>query len=226
MTRTDGDAMIGALDELVGGARRSVSLTLTAAGEFVGLATAALTRLAAHGASGSVRPGADPSAEGAVVVRVLCSGAATDAALAVARRLPGLRVEVRVSEAELREALLVDGRGALVRSTSQDCGGHAVQIKDPAVVRALDLLVAGAWSRARPLLDHLGLSPKLCKEPTRRILEMLREGHTDEAAAQELNVSLRTYRRHVAEIMRELGATSRFQAGVRAVELGLLSANG
>ena len=38
-----------------------------------------------------------------------------------------------------------------------------------------------------------------------------------------MQVSLRTYRRYVAEIMRELGANSRFQAGVRAVELGLLS---
>jgi DNA-binding NarL/FixJ family response regulator len=36
-------------------------------------------------------------------------------------------------------------------------------------------------------------------------------------------VSLRTYRRHVAEIMRELDANSRFQAGARAVELGLLA---
>jgi DNA-binding NarL/FixJ family response regulator len=41
-------------------------------------------------------------------------------------------------------------------------------------------------------------------------------------AARELNVSLRTYRRHVAEILRELGASSRFQAGARAVELGLM----
>ncbi len=40
-------------------------------------------------------------------------------------------------------------------------------------------------------------------------------------AARELSVSVRTYRRYVAEMMSLLGADSRFQAGVRAAELGL-----
>ncbi len=37
-------------------------------------------------------------------------------------------------------------------------------------------------------------------------------------------MSLRTYRRYVAEILRDLDAISRFQAGARAVQLGLLPA--
>ncbi|WP_245572375.1 hypothetical protein [Actinokineospora enzanensis] len=37
-----------------------------------------------------------------------------------------------------------------------------------------------------------------------------------------MSVSVRTCRRHIAEIMSELSVTSRFQAGVRAAELGLL----
>ena len=44
---------------------------------------------------------------------------------------------------------------------------------------------------------------------------------TDEAAARRLGTSLRTYRRRVAEPMAVLEAGSRFQAGVRAGELGL-----
>lgn len=52
----------------------------------------------------------------------------------------------------------------------------------------------------------------------------MREGHIDEVAARATNVSLRTYRRHVAEIVHELDANSRFQAGARAVEYGLLPA--
>jgi DNA-binding NarL/FixJ family response regulator len=35
-------------------------------------------------------------------------------------------------------------------------------------------------------------------------------------------LSLRTYRRRVAELMAALGATSRFQAGALANELGLI----
>jgi DNA-binding NarL/FixJ family response regulator len=44
---------------------------------------------------------------------------------------------------------------------------------------------------------------------------------TDETAARRLGTSLRTYRRRVAELMAALEAGSRFQAGVRAGELGL-----
>jgi DNA-binding NarL/FixJ family response regulator len=55
----------------------------------------------------------------------------------------------------------------------------------------------------------------------RVILEALGSGLTDEAAAKRIGVSLRTYRRRVAELMARLEAGSRFQAGLRAGELGL-----
>ncbi|MFJ2576600.1 LuxR C-terminal-related transcriptional regulator [Kitasatospora aureofaciens] len=228
VSRTDADAIGEALEHLVAGARRSVSLALTATGEFAAVAGQVLARPAARQSEGDpARPGTAPSPQdGGAVVRVLCVGPAAESAVDLAAKLHGPRVEVRVSETDLREVLIVDGRGALVRSGAGRGGGDAVTVNDPAVVRALDLLFAGAWSRARPLVHHLGLSPRLGTDQVRRVLEMLREGHTDETAAQELNVSLRTYRRHVAEIMRELGANSRFQAGARAVELGLLSGHG
>ncbi len=54
------------------------------------------------------------------------------------------------------------------------------------------------------------------------VLDALNEGWTDETAARALGVSLRTYRRRVAELMTALGASSRFQAGARARELGLV----
>jgi hypothetical protein len=43
---------------------------------------------------------------------------------------------------------------------------------------------------------------------------------TDEVAASRLGSSLRTYRRRVAEPMAVLEVGSRFQAGMRAGELG------
>ncbi|GGW13183.1 hypothetical protein GCM10018980_71520 [Streptomyces capoamus] len=55
------------------------------------------------------------------------------------------------------------------------------------------------------------------------VLRRLRDGFTDEVAARELGVPVRTYRRYVAEIMTLLGAESRFQAGVYAAALGMLS---
>jgi DNA-binding NarL/FixJ family response regulator len=62
--------------------------------------------------------------------------------------------------------------------------------------------------------------PELASE-AQEILRALGAGLTDEAAARRLGTSLRTYRRRVAELMAALEADSRFQAGVRAGELGL-----
>jgi hypothetical protein len=38
-----------------------------------------------------------------------------------------------------------------------------------------------------------------------------------------MNVSVRTYRRHVAAILKSLHVNTRFEAGLKAAELGLLS---
>jgi len=51
----------------------------------------------------------------------------------------------------------------------------------------------------------------------RELLGLLAEGLTDVTIAKRLNVSLRTERRMVAELMRRLGASGRFEAGVKAV---------
>ncbi|WP_274560762.1 LuxR C-terminal-related transcriptional regulator [Streptomyces spiramyceticus] len=63
--------------------------------------------------------------------------------------------------------------------------------------------------------------PPVLNEQAREILRMLSAGHTDETASRQLGMSLRTYRRRVAELMTMLGATSRFQAGIRAREFGI-----
>lgn len=53
------------------------------------------------------------------------------------------------------------------------------------------------------------------------IVAYLSAGTKDEAAARSLNVSVRTYHRHVAAIMSTLGVRSRFEAGMRAQQTGL-----
>jgi DNA-binding NarL/FixJ family response regulator len=56
----------------------------------------------------------------------------------------------------------------------------------------------------------------------RFLLEALGSGAQDEQIARRLGLSLRTVRRRVAELMEELGAQSRFQAGVEAARRGWL----
>ncbi len=50
----------------------------------------------------------------------------------------------------------------------------------------------------------------------RELLRLLAQGLTDATVAKRLNVSLRTERRMVADLMRRLGASGRFEAGVKA----------
>ncbi|MEU8566782.1 LuxR C-terminal-related transcriptional regulator [Streptomyces pathocidini] len=54
------------------------------------------------------------------------------------------------------------------------------------------------------------------------ILELLASGVKDEVIARRVSMSDRTFRRHIAAIMQELGAGSRFQAGVAAAQAGLI----
>lgn len=56
----------------------------------------------------------------------------------------------------------------------------------------------------------------------RRVLLLMSSGVTDEVGARQLGVTDRTFRRYVAVLLERLGAKSRFQAGVKAVERGWL----
>ncbi len=130
--------------------------------------------------------------------------------------------ETRSTRVPLGSMLIVDERAALVQAGRRAHSDSMVVIEDPAAVRTLALLQADVWACAIRLTDGAPTG-HLRSYATLRVLECLRAGYIDDVAARELRVSLRTYRRHVAEIMKKLGATSRFHAGVRAVELGLLS---
>ncbi|MCZ0982437.1 hypothetical protein O1L60_35735 [Streptomyces diastatochromogenes] len=50
---------------------------------------------------------------------------------------------------------------------------------------------------------------------------LLAEGAKDEVIARRMGMSLRTCRRHIADLLEELGAESRFQGGVLAERAGL-----
>ncbi|MGW6614033.1 LuxR C-terminal-related transcriptional regulator [Streptomyces erythrochromogenes] len=56
----------------------------------------------------------------------------------------------------------------------------------------------------------------------RELLRLLAGGLTDDGAGQRLGISSRTVSRHMASIMERLGATSRFEAGLKAAQRGWL----
>jgi DNA-binding CsgD family transcriptional regulator len=95
-----------------------------------------------------------------------------------------------------------------------------VLVRQPSLVLALTMLFELTWDLASPVpgLDHGEARPDL----RRFLLEAMAEGAQDEQIARTLGISLRTVRRRVAALMAELGADSRFQAGVEAVRRGWL----
>ncbi|MCX5203718.1 LuxR family transcriptional regulator [Streptomyces sp. NBC_00237] len=130
---------------------------------------------------------------------------------------------IRVARLPPLQALLVDGTSALVVAESA-VGRRASLIRAPEVMRTLNALFSSVWSNAVPAGERIVFGDRDRAALALQILGALRAGVTDEVAARDLSVSVRTYRRYVAEIMKLLGANSRFQAGVRAAELGLLPA--
>jgi DNA-binding CsgD family transcriptional regulator len=85
------------------------------------------------------------------------------------------------------------------------------------VVAALRSFFEELWARAAPLpWTHRG-------DGVTQVLRLAGQGVSDEMIARQLGVSVRTVRSRFADAMAELGAQSRFQAGVEASRRGWLA---
>lgn len=104
----------------------------------------------------------------------------------------------------------------------QDQSWGAVILREPSTVAYLCNVFEEAWERGTPFADAAsqGLE-QVSREIQETIVRLMAEGHKDETIARRLGMSLRTARRHIADIMEQLKATSRFQAGVAAATHGL-----
>lgn len=153
-------------------------------------------------------------------VRVLVNQAMLDQRLGDERRGEGCPMDIRVASVPFLEAVIADGRAAVMRT---DRGGQTSLVRAKVVTDALLALFGSAWRTAAPLGTESGLDRPEGSRHAGRILRRLYAGVTDEVAARELRISVRTYRRYVAEILDSLGTKSRFQAGVLAADAGLLS---
>jgi hypothetical protein len=94
--------------------------------------------------------------------------------------------------------------------------GHphaAALVQDPLVVAFILEAYERMWLAADPYPVGDDTPGELNDELKRAIIRHLITGMTDDAVARRLGMSVRTCRRHVAEIMAALGAESRFQVG-------------
>lgn len=132
-------------------------------------------------------------------------------------------VWVRICTAPLpHETIIVDRRVAILAGPPAAGVREYTVVRSPGVVEGVVSLYQASWETAADLADHRRDRPPALSAESRHILRLLGAGLKDEAAARRLGMSLRTYRRRVAEILALLDADSRFQAGIRAHEFGLL----
>ncbi|MEU6407620.1 DNA-binding response regulator [Microbispora sp. NPDC046933] len=170
-----------------------------------------------------VRRMPSPGTQDFAVKKLLSPSAlAGEAARAHLREVMAHGVEVRISSTPLpHETIVIDRRVMILAGRDAPGPREFTVTSSPTLVEGVYSLFAAAWDTATELTAYLrGDAPNL-DDDSRAVLRALGAGYTDETAARHLGLSLRTYRRRVAELMAVLEAGSRFQAGLRAGELGL-----
>ncbi|MFE2107806.1 DNA-binding response regulator [Kitasatospora sp. NPDC059463] len=200
-------------DELV---QRAGHLFLASREEFL-VAAADLVTWSA-GVNAAFREGKRPRVVPGLTMRKLYSrrALADPESLRRLRRIAASGIEVRISDGPIaREAIVIDRRTAILAGAPVRGVRAYTVVHTPEVVEGVRSLFRATWESATVLADCAAPPPPLTGR-ARDILRTLAAGHTDETGARLLGVSLRTYRRRVAELMDALGAGSRFQAGLLA----------
>jgi DNA-binding CsgD family transcriptional regulator len=143
------------------------------------------------------------------------------------RTLPGgaraRQVQLRVTDAPLPDLALLGTELGLVRTMAPD-GRLQILLARREATAALLQFQQVLWGHAEGLTSARDVRELHLDEIQRQVLQMLGSGMKDDTAARQMNVSVRTYRRHVAAILKSLDVSTRFEAGIRAAEYGLVSA--
>lgn len=140
------------------------------------------------------------------------------------RELAAEGAGIRVADDIGERILVYDRTTALVPVDPRDTSRGALMAHEGGLVANVVALFEKIWDQAEDLVVGDGDRPederRTLDETGRRVLASMCSGDKDEIGARELNVSVRTYRRYVAELMRALGASSRAQAALLARERG------
>lgn len=132
---------------------------------------------------------------------------------AYVERVTALGAQVRTLGDGLMRMLVFDGRTGLMEVP--DRSGAALVVREPNVVHFMKAAFERSWVAAEPFPVAVGpdAARSLTDELRRTIVRLLAEGLEDKVIARRLGMSERTCQRHIAGIMRAVGAKSRFQAG-------------
>lgn len=130
--------------------------------------------------------------------------------------------EVRFADRLPHRLLVFDRCVAVVPVDNGDAGQGVLVVREQVLARSLGHLAMTMFHSGRPLEEALeGVGRPIGPTPLdRRVLMLMGSGLADAACAKRLGVTDRTFRRYVSSLLTRLGASSRFDAGVKAVEQG------
>ncbi len=113
--------------------------------------------------------------------------------------------------------VIVDAETALIPSMASYTPGHETRVsvvRHQLIVESLQWLFDAVWDTAIPIVAGTYLE----NDPRRQMLvSLLMSGSTDSAIANQLGINVRSVRRWIAELMDELGVTTRLQLGAALV---------
>ncbi|MFI7354938.1 MULTISPECIES: response regulator transcription factor [Streptomyces] len=132
--------------------------------------------------------------------------------------------EIRTADEVIDRLIIYDREVAFLpeRSAGERIPGAAI-VREPTLVAFLCSVFEYLWDGASPYVVESQRSPASSDELKWSIIRLMTKGYKDEMVARRLGMSVRTCRRHIAEITEELEATSRFQAGYNAARQEMLS---
>jgi DNA-binding CsgD family transcriptional regulator len=145
--------------------------------------------------------------------------------MSYARELIDKGAQIRISYAPLERLIICDRSAALTPLDPAHTAKGAVLIRESGLVSALIALFERMWSGAQelpPAKDSESDGTETLSRLERKVLKSLYTVDKDESGARELGISVRTYRKHVATLVRRLDATNRVQAALLARERGWL----
>jgi DNA-binding CsgD family transcriptional regulator len=126
--------------------------------------------------------------------------------------------EVRLIDDLPTRLFVISGTHAIVPEPLGYADEPRLLVRQGSLVDALTLLFELYWEKAVPVSEPSG-QPGSARM---FILRQLQAGAKDEQIARTMGLSLRTVRRRISELMIELGADTRFQAGAEAARRGWL----
>lgn len=125
------------------------------------------------------------------------------------------------SSQEIRDCLVAGADGCLLKDTAETDMAAALRAA-VAGGPAIDSRVAFEIARDLAGDDPGTVSGPRLSDRERQVLGLLAEGRSNRAIAEHLSLSEATVKGHVSRVLEKLGASSRLEAVVRALDAGLI----